>query len=76
MWVYNPNLFDSSTIKRLASTYEHLLNLIATDPHSKISSLFSALEETEQEQRSKEQEQFQKAGLEKLRKIRRKPIEV
>jgi len=76
MWVYNPNLFDASTIARMAGTYELLLDGIATNPESKIEQLFSKLEEAEQEQRGKEQEEFQKAGQEKLRKIRRRPIEV
>jgi len=76
MWVYNPNLFDATTIERFAKTYEHLLNLVSSNPQSTIAALFSGLDAAEQEQRSQEQEKFQKAGLDKLRKIRRKPIEV
>ena len=76
MWVYNPNLFDASTIARMANTYELLLSLASANPESKIASLFSALDNAEQERRNKEQEQFQKTGLDKLRKSRRKAIEV
>ena len=75
MWVYNPNLFDASTVARMANSYELLLDLISGNPEGTIAYLFAKLDEAEQQQRNREQEEFQKASQEKLHKIRRKIIE-
>ncbi len=75
LWVYNPNLFDASTVARMANTYELLLDLISGNPGGTIAYLFAKLDEAEQRNRSEEQEKFQKASQEKLRKVRRKIIE-
>jgi non-ribosomal peptide synthetase component F len=76
MWVYNPNLFDANTIARMANNYEFLLKKVCENPGTNLESLFAALDEAEKQQRGSEQKKFQEAGLEKLRKIRRKAIEV
>jgi amino acid adenylation domain-containing protein/FkbH-like protein len=76
MWVYNPNLFDAGTIAGMANHYEFLLQKACENPGTKLESLFAGLEEAEKLQRGSEQKKFQEAGLEKLRKIRRKAIKV
>ena len=76
MWVYNPNLFDASTIARMANNYEFLLKKAWENSDATLESLFTTLDEAEKQQRRSEQKKFQEAGLEKLRKIRRKAIEV
>ncbi len=75
MWMYNPNLFEANTIVRVANQYERLLRKVCEDPGIRLESLFVALDEAERQQRGSEQKKFQEAGLEKLRKIRRKAIE-
>jgi non-ribosomal peptide synthetase component F len=74
-WVYNPNLFDGSTIARLANRYELLLKKACAEPEITLGSLFAALDAVEKEQRGNEQQKLQQAGLEKLKKVRRKAIE-
>ncbi len=74
MWVYNPNLFDSSTIARMANSYELLLKTVCADPDIKLRQVFAALEEAEKQQRGTEQKTFQETGLAKLKKARRKVI--
>jgi len=74
MWVYNPNLFDSSTIARMANSYELLLKTVCAAPDIKLRQVFAALEEAEKQQRGTEQKTFQETGLAKLKKARRKVI--
>ncbi len=74
MWVYNPNLFDASTIARMANRYEHLLKTVCADPEIKLRQIFAALDEAEKQNRGSEQKTFQEAGLAKLKKARRKVI--
>jgi hypothetical protein len=74
-WVYNPNLFDASSIARLAISYEFLLKKACADPEIKVGALFAALEAAEKELRGTEQKKLQQTGLEKLKKVRRKAIE-
>jgi non-ribosomal peptide synthetase component F len=74
IWVYNPNLFDGSTIARMANSYELLLKTVCADPEIKLDAVFAALDEAEKQQRGTEQKTFQEAGLAKLRKARRKVI--
>ena len=73
-WVYNPDLFDLTTIARMAGNYELLLRKTAADPNLRLSQLCELLEEAEKQQRGSEQKKFREAGLEKLKKLRRKAI--
>jgi len=74
MWVYNPKLFDASTVARMANRYEFLLKTVTADPTMKLGEVFAALDEAEKQQRGSEQKTFQEAGLAKLKKARRKAI--
>ena len=74
IWSYNPNLFDASTIARMANSYEMLLKTVCADPEMKLGAVFAALDEVDKQQRGSEQKTFQEAGLAKLKKARRKVI--
>jgi acyl carrier protein len=74
-WVYNPNLFDTSTIARMANTYESLLKGVCAQPDITLSSVFAAIDMEEKELRAEEQKKLQQTGLEKLKKVRRKAME-
>jgi non-ribosomal peptide synthetase component F len=74
-WVYNPNLFDTSTIARMANTYESLLKGVCAQPDITLSSVFAAIDVEEKELRAEEQKKLQQTGLEKLKKVRRKAME-
>ena len=73
-WVYNPDLFDASTIARMAANFEMLLQAAVADPKARLSSLCDLLAAAEKQQRGSEHKKFQEAGLEKLKKVRRKAI--
>jgi amino acid adenylation domain-containing protein/FkbH-like protein len=74
-WVYNPKLFDTSTIARMANTYESLLKRVCAEPDITLSSVFAAIDVEEKELRAEEQKKLQQTGLEKLKKVRRKAME-
>jgi len=73
-WVYNPDLFDSGTVARMAANYEMLLRAAIADPQTRLSALCELHAVAEKQQRGSEHKKFQEAGLEKLKKIRRKAI--
>lgn len=75
-WVYNPDLFDATTVAAMASKYELALRTVVTEPKIRLGALCEHLAKKEEEQRSTEQHKFQQSGLEKLKKARRKVIEV
>jgi amino acid adenylation domain-containing protein/FkbH-like protein len=74
IWSYNPNLFDASTIARMANSYEMLLKTVCADPEIKLGAVFAALDQADKQQRGSEHKTFQEAGLAKLKKTRRKVI--
>jgi acyl carrier protein len=73
-WQYNPDLFDESTISRLATSYELILQAAISNPKARVSSLCELLAEADKTRRGSDQVKVQKAGLEKLKKIRRKAV--
>jgi len=73
-WVYNPDLFDAATITRMAANFAMILESVIADPKMRLSSLCDLLAAAEKQQRGSEHKKFQEAGLEKLKKIRRKAI--
>jgi hypothetical protein len=74
-WMYNPNLFDGSTIERIAELYGAILKKVSSRPEISIGELFASLDEQEAQQHDAEQKKFEAAGREKLRKARRKTVE-
>jgi len=73
-WQYNPDLFDETTIARWTSSYEVLLQAAISNPKARVSSLCELLAEADRSRRGSEQVKVQKAGLEKLKAIRRKAV--
>jgi amino acid adenylation domain-containing protein len=73
-WVYNPDLFDTTTVARMAELYKVVLEMATANPEIRLSDLLQSLSDTEQQQRSAEHKQFQAASLQKLRTTRRKVI--
>jgi acyl carrier protein len=71
-WVYNPDLFDSSTIARMATLYETLLRAVALESNIPLSRIYAALSEAEQRLREAEQKSFQDTSLRKLKGAKRK----
>ena len=73
-WMYNPNLFDASTIARMAALYETLLRSVAADAEIRLETLREQLAESERQLRDHDQKDFQQASLRKLKQIRRKAV--
>jgi non-ribosomal peptide synthetase component F len=73
-WVYNPDLFDASTMIRMAAQFQTVLERVTVDPAMTMTALTETLAETERQQRATEHKQFQEASLQKLKSVRRKVI--
>jgi non-ribosomal peptide synthetase component F len=73
-WMYNPNLFDESTIARVARLYQVLLTAVASDCATKLSVLREILAGAEQQQRDADQKHFEETSLQKLRNVKRKAV--
>jgi amino acid adenylation domain-containing protein/FkbH-like protein len=74
MWMFNPNLFDASTIERWARQYEILLRAGLTDPEIRLSGLGNLLAGLEREERAAAEKEFQEASQGKLKKFKRKTM--
>jgi amino acid adenylation domain-containing protein len=74
-WIYNTDLFDGTTIERLAGHYQTLLASIVAQPESNLSAL-EMLTEGERKQQTAEVARRQAANFEKLRSIRRKGVDL
>ncbi len=75
-WVYNPDLFDHATIARMAANFELALRTAAAQPEIKLDALCATLAGADKQQRESDQKKFEETGLAKLKKIRRRAIEV
>jgi amino acid adenylation domain-containing protein len=73
-WMYNPSLFDASTIAKLATLYEALLRAVASDPEIRIHALAEHLFTEERQHQVNEQKKFQESSVRRLKGIKRKPV--
>jgi non-ribosomal peptide synthetase component F len=71
-WVYNPDLFDASTIARMATVYETLLRAVSLESNVPLSRICEALSEAEERLREAEQKSFHETSLRKLKGAKRK----
>jgi amino acid adenylation domain-containing protein len=71
-WLYNPDLFDASTIRRMIFLYRRVIDQVLANPEIKLGALLQGLAEAEREQQGVEHTQFQAASLERLQSIRRR----
>jgi hypothetical protein len=73
-WMYNPNLFDAATVKRMGELYDTVLRNVVQQPEIPMSSLHEILAGAEKERRKQEQKGFQEASLRKLKSVKRKAV--
>jgi amino acid adenylation domain-containing protein len=69
---YNPDLFEGSTIRRLAEQYEILLRSIVVAPDARLSTLAQTMAEADRQQQLLNEKEFQQASLKKLKTIKRR----
>ena len=73
-WIYNTDLFEPSTVARLAKHYETLLGSIAAQPGARLNEL-EMRTEAEKEQLVAELQERQESSVKRLRSIRRKAVD-
>jgi amino acid adenylation domain-containing protein len=69
VWVYNSDLFDASTVAKMAGLYQTTLEKTSANPAMRLSELIPLLIETERQEREKEQTRFQEASLQQPKNI-------
>jgi amino acid adenylation domain-containing protein len=74
-WVYNPSLFNASTIENMASQFESLLKSIAAQPEARIGGL-NLLTEVERERHAAEEARRAEKNSKKFRSIKPKGIKM
>ena len=72
-WKYNADLFHPSTINRMSSHFETLLNSAVARPDARINSL-EILTETEKRKQIIEQEQREKSSFKKFKSVKPKAV--
>jgi acyl carrier protein len=72
-WMYNPNLFDASTISLMSELYQAVLTAVARETELSLSALTERLREATKEHGAAQQRKFQQASINKLRGMKRKP---
>ena len=75
-WIYDPDLFDSSTITRMANLFQLVLETVTADPTLNISSLTQTLAQADQQQRLTQNKEFQEISLQKLKAFKRRAITI
>jgi non-ribosomal peptide synthetase component F len=73
-WMYNPNLFEASTIERMAALYEAVLAQVASNPGVLVQRLYEELGSVEAKLRGAEEREFQAASRQKLKNIKRRAV--
>lgn len=73
LWLYNQDLFEPATIRRLSDQYKSLLEAIVRDPEARLDS-YEILEDTNHKEMVRKEEQ--QAQISKLRGTRRKGVDL
>jgi len=73
-WLYDPDLFDATTIERMAGLFQLALEKATSDPTLRLSQLLELLENDDQKHRATLHKEFQEAGKQKLKSIKRKAV--
>ena len=73
-WQYSTDLFDASTIARLAREFELLLEHVVEQPAARLHELLTRLDEAEQQQQLAREQEIEAARLSKLKQVRRKAM--
>jgi len=73
---YNSDLFEATTINRLANHFETLVGVIAERPEATLSELKAALDEADRSSRSKEKSKKDMFNLERFRILQPKAVRI
>lgn len=73
-WVYSTDLFDATTIARMAGLYQLVLESAMANPALRLSELVAILAEEEQRHRASQHTEFQQLSVQKLKTVKRKTL--
>ena len=73
-WLYNPDLFDATTIVRMAGLYQSVLEKATANPAMRLSQLLELLAAEDRQHRASQHKEFQELGLQKLKSAKRKTV--
>ena len=73
-WLYNPDLFDATTVARMAALFQVVLEKATADPTVRLSELVAILADEEQQHRATQHKEFQQLSVQKLKTARRKTL--
>ena len=73
-WLYNPDLFDATTIERMAGLFQLVLEKATSDPTLHVSQLLEVLAEEDQKHLAARHKDFQEVGKQKLKSTKRKAV--
>ncbi len=76
MWLYKTDLYDATTIRRLALHYERLVESIVARPDARLNSTLTIPTDADRRQHSMEQTHGHGTPLKNLRGIRRKAVDL
>ncbi len=73
-WVYSSELFDASTIARMAAMYQLVLETATANPAMRLSALTELLAGEDKIQRASQHQEFRQASAQKLKTAKRKTL--
>lgn len=75
LWRYNPDLFDKTTIAKMADQFQNLLASLVTDPSARLNT-FDVLTDAQKQVKVMEQRERKESQLRRLRATRRKGVDL
>jgi non-ribosomal peptide synthetase component F len=73
-WVYSCDLFDASTIARMAGMFQLVIEKATVNPAMRLSELMGFLAEEDQKQLAVQHQEFKQAGSERLKTAKRRTL--
>ena len=74
IWAYSSDLFDASTIARMAGMFQLVLEKATVNPSLRLSELTAILAEEELQHRATQHKEFQQLSVQKLRTAKRRTL--
>jgi alpha-ketoglutarate-dependent taurine dioxygenase len=75
LWLYNPDLFEPSTVAKMTVHFERLLGAIVRDPAARLDT-YQFLTEEEAKQKAMEKKERQESQISRLRTTRRRGVDL
>ena len=73
-WLYDPDLFDATTVARMAAMYQLIIERATASPSLRLSELIAVVADEEQKHRVAQHKEFQQLSVQKLKSVKRKSL--